>query len=268
MSQSATLIVAAHKPYRMPQDALYLPVFVGAENKKDTPVPDGYTADNTGENISALNPCFCELTGLYWAWKNLDVAYIGLTHYRRHFSLKKKGDFDSLLTGQELCPLLESAKVIVPSKRRYYIETLYDHYAHTFDGSHLDTARQIIAEKYPDYTASFDRAVRKKYGYMFNMMIMEKGLLADYCTWLFDILFELRSRVDESAMDAFQKRYPGRVSEILFNVWLDAMLTRGRLKKDEMREIPVVSMEKVDWFKKGTAFLKAKFFGVKYDKSF
>lgn len=90
----------------------------------------------------------------------------------------------------------------------------------------------------------------------------------DYCTWLFDILNELRNRIDESSMDAFQLRYPGRVSEILFNVWLDCQLTSGKIKKDEMKEIPVVSMEKVDWLKKGMSFLKAKFLGKKYDKSF
>ena len=72
----------------MPQDDMYLPVHVGASGKNDL----GYTKDNTGENISELNPSFCELTGLYWAWKNLDADYIGLAHYRRHFSMvKKKG---------------------------------------------------------------------------------------------------------------------------------------------------------------------------------
>ena len=39
-------------------------------------------------NISLKNPNFCELTGLYWAWKNLDANYIGLAHYRRHFCKK------------------------------------------------------------------------------------------------------------------------------------------------------------------------------------
>ena len=75
----------------MPADKMYLPVHVGAEGKKDSDGKDldlGYVKDNTGDNISLKNPSFCELTGLYWAWKNVDSDYIGLAHYRRHFSLR------------------------------------------------------------------------------------------------------------------------------------------------------------------------------------
>ena len=38
----------------------------------------GYTGDHTGDNISLKNANYCELTGLYWAWKNLEADYIGL----------------------------------------------------------------------------------------------------------------------------------------------------------------------------------------------
>ncbi|WP_278389529.1 DUF4422 domain-containing protein, partial [Acidaminococcus fermentans] len=77
-----TILIAAHKPYWMPSDPVYLPLQVGAEGKSLIP---GYTPDNTGDNISAKNPHYCELTGLYWAWKNLSCEYIGLCHYRRYF---------------------------------------------------------------------------------------------------------------------------------------------------------------------------------------
>ena len=104
----------------MPADKMYLPVHVGAEGKKDSDGKDldlGYVKDNTGDNISLKNPSFCELTGLYWAWKNVDSDYIGLAHYRRHFSLSKKSKdpFDNILTYDELAPLLSKYKVLVPS---------------------------------------------------------------------------------------------------------------------------------------------------------
>ena len=67
------ILVAAHKKYWMPDDDVYLPIHVGREGKEDL----GYLGDNTGDNISSKNANYCELTGLYWAWKNLKCDYIG-----------------------------------------------------------------------------------------------------------------------------------------------------------------------------------------------
>ena len=255
----------------MPDDELYLPLHVGAEGKVDAegnPLDLGYVKDNTGDNISRLNPYFCELTGLYWAWKNLDCDYIGLAHYRRHFSMKGKKGFDNVLKYAEIEPYLGKIKVFVPKKRNYYIESLYSHYKHTHYAEHLDCTRQIIAELHPEYLPSYDTVVHRTSGYMFNMMIMERHMLDDYCTWLFGILFELEKRTNMPELSSFQARFYGRVSEIIFNVWLDCKIADGSLKQSEVKEIPCVHMEKVNWLKKGTAFLKAKFLNQKYKSGF
>ena len=68
------IIVATHKKYWMPSDDIYLPVHVGKKGKTDL----GYQGDDTGDNISDKNTNYCELTGLYWAWKNLKADYKGL----------------------------------------------------------------------------------------------------------------------------------------------------------------------------------------------
>lgn len=175
------VIIATHKKYQMPKDDMYLPLHVGAEGKKDVVGNNldlGYLKDNTGDNISALNPSFCELTGLYWAWKNLDADYIGLVHYRRHFCMKKRkrNVFDNVLTYEELRPYLGKVKVFTPNKRNYYIETLYSHYEHTHYSNQLDETRKIIYEKYPGYIKSYDKVLQRTYGYMFNMMIMDREM--------------------------------------------------------------------------------------------
>ena len=72
------IIVATHKEFIMPQDKdLYLSLHVGCEGKKDL----GLQGDNTGDNISVLNPYYCELTGLYWAWKNLEFGTLSSLFY-------------------------------------------------------------------------------------------------------------------------------------------------------------------------------------------
>ena len=253
-----TVIVAAHKPYAMPSDPLYLPLHVGAEGKE----PFGFTGDNTGENISAKNPTFCELTGLYWAWKNLDADYIGLAHYRRHFRGKGKGEpVDCVLTEAEAVRLLDGKDGLLPKKRKYYIETLYSHYAHTMHVEPLDITGKIIREKYPAYLPAFEDLKKRTSSHMFNMMVLRRDHLDAYCTWLFDILFELEKRVDAATFDAFHARFFGRVSELLLDVWL----SRQSL---DLVEVPLIGMEKTNWIKKGGSFLLAKFFGKKYGKSF
>lgn len=269
MSENIKIIIATHKSYRMPEDSLYVPVHVGAEiNKKDL----GYVKDNTGENISSKNASYCELTGLYWAWKNMDAEYLGLAHYRRHFSLKKKtkDPFDNILTSEEIKGLTNTYKVFVPKKRHYYIESLYSHYAHTHYAEHLDITKDIIAKKYPEYLSSCEKIYKQRSGFMFNMMIMKRDLFNDYCNWLFDILFDFEEKMknSEQQLSSFQGRYYGRVSEIIFNVWLDQKINSGVISKNQIKEIPCIYTEKIDWVRKIKSFLGAKFGHKKYEGSF
>ena len=258
------VIVAAHKKYQMPKDTMYIPVQVGAEGKN---IIEEYKQDSEGENISNKNPYYCELTGLYWAWKNLEADYIGLVHYRRYFTKNvkiqknEKEKFKNVLSKKEADKILDKVDVILPRKRRYYIENMYDHYKHTLYIEPLDKTREIIEEKYPEYLEEFEKLHQRTSAHMFNMLIMKKEILNGYCNWLFDILFELEKRVDSSQYDTFHSRFYGRVSELLLDVWIN----KNGIKYEEVK---VIDMQNVNWLKKGTSFLKAKFTGKKYEKSF
>lgn len=256
------IIVATHKNYAMPKSELYLPLHVGAEVNNNE---SSFQKDNVGENISAKNPYFCELTGLYWAWKNLNNDYVGLAHYRRHFKGKEKfsvsGKTKKVLSQVECEKLLENTDVILPKKRNYYIETLYSHYEHTMYPEPLQKAGEIIKQRYPEYFNEFEMLKKRKTAHMFNMFIMKKEICDKYCSWLFDILFELEKVIDVTKYDGFHARFFGRVSELLLDVWL-------RTNNISYKEIKVVGMEKTNWFKKGFSFLRAKFGKKKYEKSF
>ena len=282
------VVVATHKAFDMPKDKMYVPLHVGAEGKYDADgelLDLGFQKDNTGDSISEKNSRFCELTGLYWAWKNLKADYIGLVHYRRYFKgvgkllSSKKADnrFGQVLSYKQLRPMLNDYKIIVPKKRRYYIETLEQHYAHNHYIEELNMARDVMLEKYPDYEAAYKKAIGRTWGYMFNMMILRYDLLDEYCSWLFDILFEMEKRFDEKAISenhdgkdltSFENRYPGRVSERIFNVWLEYQLENGKIKPSDIKEIPFMYMEKINIINKGFTFLRAKFLGKKPQKSF
>lgn len=259
------IIIATHKKYKFPSDDVYLPLHVGKKGKSDI----GLQGDDDGVNISDKNPYYCELTGLYWAWKNSNSKYIGLVHYRRHFSsenIRSKDKFKQIIGGSELKKIINNYDIIVPTKRRYYIESLYSHYANTHYIEHLDLAEEIIKNKYPEYYSDYKNTVRKTSGYMFNMTIMRNNLLDSYCTWLFSILSEIEGVVEIDKLSAFHARFYGRLSEILFNVWLANILKqKPELKVKELKHI---HMEKINWFKKGKSFLMAKFSNKKYEGSF
>ena len=125
----------------------------------------------------------------------------------------------------------------------------------------LDETRNIIKEKYPQYIEEFDKLKHRTSAHMFNMFIMKKEILNQYCEWLFDILFELEKKIDVNKYDAFHARFFGRVSELLLDVWINT-------NNIQYKELKVIDMQNINWLKKGGAFLKAKFTGKKYKGSF
>lgn len=247
------ILVATHKAYWMPEDDVYLPLHVGREGKQDL----GFVGDNTGDNISLKNPNFCELTGLYWAWKNLQCDYIGLCHYRRYFANKPKTSEltdkkHAIYNKDEYEKLLKKYDVILPMKRNYYIETVRSHYEHAHKKRDLDEVERIIKEMYPEYVDTFNKVMNSTKLYILNMFVMKKELFNNYCKWLFSIEFELEKRINISTYDAYNARIFGFLSERLFNVWL----MHQSLK---IVEVNVINLEPIDWKMKIIHFLQRKF---------
>ncbi len=250
------IIVATHKPYKMPADEVYLPVHVGrniSNNWQGTEL-EKYAGDNTGDNISGKNRNYCELTALYWAWKNLDYEYLGLVHYRRHFKNGSGDKWQSILTKSDAEKLLDKYNVILPKKRDYFIESTYDQYVHAHNRRDLDKTLEIIKEFYPEYIPAWDSVMKSTSGHRFNMFIMKKEILDSYLQWLFDILFKLEEVLDISGYSANDRRVFGFVSERLLDVWL---ITNNI----GYTELPVINMESQNWPKKIFNFLKRKFIG-------
>lgn len=252
METEVKLVVACHKPYWQCVDPVYCYVEAGTA-LHDFPIPD-MLHDNTGDHISEKNQTFCELTVLYWAWKNLNVSCLGLCHYRRFFAGKRFGGRRGrIITRKELDRILETTDAILPKKRRYWIETNYTQYIHAHHREDLDMTRRILEDVYPEYIPAFDRSMAQAFGHRFNMFIMKKNLLDKYCTWLFGVLFRLEAVLDISQYNTKDRRVFGYVAERLMDVWLDT-------NQISYQELPVVNLERQNWIKKGAAFLIRKFY--------
>ncbi|KYC67051.1 DUF4422 domain-containing protein [Heyndrickxia coagulans] len=255
MSKDIKILVATHKKYEMPNDDMYLPIHVGKEGKKDL----GYQGDNTGDNISLKNKNYCEMTGIYWAWKNLDCDFIGLCHYRRYFKssskkeiLNNEDNFSKIIDRQEVEELLNKYDIILPKRRNYYIETIWSHYEHAHNIKDLIETKKILNELYPEYINSFDKIMYGKHLHLYNMFVLSKNNFDSYCDWLFNILFELEERIDISNYNNYQGRVFGFISERLFNVWL-------LYNKLETKELDILFTEKEYLLKKYFNFIKRKF---------
>lgn len=188
------IAVAAHIPYRMPLQ-------VGQEVH---PYPDfGFTTDDTGDNISAKNGWYSELTGLYWLGKNVNADYKGLVHCRRHFAtadrvvhLFCRDCFDRFAKGYELCQLLSAYAVVVPRHKHYYIETVYSHDVHIFDAKQFAVTKQILIEALSVYSTAFDTVRAYCCAHMF---VIRARRFDAYC----EVLSELGQRLPLSDYEAF-----------------------------------------------------------------
>ena len=248
------LLISSHKPYWTPTDPLYLPLQVGAYSKPAFGAE--WARDDTGDNISSKNATFCELTGLYWAWKNLDADVYGLCHYRRYFGYRRIGrdKKDCILNAGQIEKLLANHDLILPRKRHYWIETRESQYAHAHHIEDLSCVEQILTERCPEYLEAWRWMLNTRSGHICNMFIMRKADFDAYCIWLFGILFEAEKRLDISGYSAKDQRVFGYLGERLLDVWV-------RRNQKTFVEVPVINMETQNWPKKAMTFLRRKIHG-------
>lgn len=214
------MLIASHKPAEMPHDDFYLPVHVGhALNPKDL----GFQPDDEGDNISAKNGSYCELTALYWATKNLDAPGYGLSHYRRYFVGEMPGPNGSkILSPAQADALLAVHDVVIGKPRNYVVETIDSHYRNGHHGEDLDVLRATIAKRSPEYVSAYDAVFGGRKLSLYNMFLMRREAYLAYTEWLFPLLAEVEAQIDESDRTAYQQRTMGYLGERLLNVWVVA----------------------------------------------
>lgn len=213
--------IITHKPFDPPKVEGYIPLQVGREGNGDI----GYLCDNTGDHISEKNSSYCELTGLYWMWKNVSCDIIGLVHYRRYFVLPGEDCAQNDLANRVVAvsyieEQLKDYDILSYTSGKVEAGTnilQYDKYHHLED---LLLCGEVIKEKYPNDYAAFIWMLESSLLAIGNMFVMRKSLMDEYCEWLFDILFEVEKRIDVKNYDFYQKRVFGFLAERLFKVWM------------------------------------------------
>lgn len=164
--------------------------------------------DDKGDNISSKNREYCELTALYWIWKNDHSKYAGLCHYRRHFRLDKamcaklvNSDIDVILT----IPILN-----FPNVRSAYV---HDHIE-----SDWNVMMDAIKKLHSEYIGTAQDFQNGNFYYAYNMFITRKEIFDDYCAWLFPILLYCEQNCVKKE-NKYQNRYIGFLAERLLSIY-------------------------------------------------
>jgi lipopolysaccharide biosynthesis glycosyltransferase len=230
-----TIYTAYHKPSALVSSPSIRPIHVGRANAKAQ--LDDMIGDDTGDNISADNGRYCELTALYWAWKNdTDSSHIGLMHYRRlfdfageHTSPKAEvvlGEFtikDYTKASEDWLAANPDVDLVLPVPHRMHITTRQNYEAE-HDPRDLVEVEAILAADHPDYLPMFHEVMEGNELWLANMFVARRDIMEAYCEWLFDILPKLDAAHERLWLSAYNARYLGFMSERLFQIWLKKFL--------------------------------------------
>ena len=219
------ILVALHKQAEVYRDDVYMPIHVGEALHPDLNL--GVQTDDSGDNISLLNPLYCELTAQYWAWKNLhDVEYIGLCHYRRYFEKKiTEENIESILDGNDV--ILSSKYFFRSNILNWQFSALTPEDVTLF---YLYLKRRFAAnkEKFENYF------LKQNWINPANMFVCKKDLFDKFCEWQFDILGDLKTLILPSPYSR-EKRILGYFAEALLPFFF-------YLNDCSVKEMPLVSM--------------------------
>lgn len=214
------LMVVTHKECDIIKESPYRPVIVG---KGEFEMENAWR-DNTGDNIAEKNPYYCELTALYWVWKNQSKNFdnIGLCHYRRLLTKKAASNTkETLLTDADILRDMQQYDVILPKPYLWPVSLDRVYYElGVGKKKDLDLARQAIEELFPAYGKTFDKLISGRKASYCNMFVLSRQRFDDYCSWLFSILQYVEERMDMTGYSVQEQRVYGYLSEILLNVWV------------------------------------------------
>ena len=164
---------------------------------------------------------------------------IGLQKKRHglYYVRNRKKWEDKILSESQVQEFLVKYDAILPQKKKFRY-SVYEQYKRRHNESDLQLARQIVAEKYPDYLEAFDKTMHAKEMYAFNMFILSWEIFDDYMKWLFTILFELEKQAKIDFGDPYQKRLCAFMAERFQTVWFQ----KNNLK---IKELPVLYFKKM-----------------------
>ncbi len=251
-TETSNVYIVYHKPAHVLNGSIFVPIQVGRSTSSTSLEMIG---DDTGDNISNKNNSYCELTAMYWVWKNRTSSqpestqnknsFVGFMHYRRFLDFSNKEiSYESKygmlecnsfyhgfenefgLTTSNINKLMRTYDIILPRKwsvKQIGFKTLYDHYCSSPDHHCEDLKKtgDIIKNNYPDFYSYYLSEIENNHeGYFTNVFIMRTDIFNNYCTWLFELLSDVEKAINIDGYNQSEQRVFGYLAERLINVYI------------------------------------------------
>lgn len=202
-----------------------------------------------GINIAYKNN-YCELRTQYYVWKNCTPDYVGFFQFRRYldtskevcrvntskkprpYVIKKKPNVQGMFLDRIL-DFKEKYDVIAPIPE-YIGISVYERYAVSkgHRKEDLDMIINILLSKYPHFSDAVKVYLNGFYEYYGNIFFMKKNIYNEYCSWLFDILFNF----DEQVINVLPKTN-GYLGERLFGIYFTYLKLKKNLFLGELPRV-------------------------------
>lgn len=178
--------------------------------------------DNTGDNLSDRNRDYCEMSAVYWAWKNdRNSDYIGLCHYRRRFVIDE--DMINAIMTEDYGAVYTIPQLIDGGLREEFVERNYFLIPEMWE-----LTENAIKKLTPEYLDAWRQLETSYFLLSYNMFIMRRDVFEEYCSWVFTVLEEVDRFYLNQGIQC-NNRYLGYIAELLNTVY--AMKHKETLKK-------------------------------------
>ena len=248
------ILVATHKKVSIPESDILLPIHVGSINSN---LNLGIQRDDDGENISAKNNQYSELTAVYWAWKNLKKTdYIGLAHYRRMPSFRRSSIKNSLINNIRYIiyrffygPLIPGKETIkwhelittrsrlsnnfdtlnlidcqektmyVPRPIKFSNNSTKSYFNKFVSDELFKLTQELIAIYFPEIEMYYEKQLKSNKVYPCNIFIFNHLIFDEYSNFIFTILFELEKKLETLNVHLFPRTI-GYIGEVLTSTFI------------------------------------------------
>ncbi len=268
-SKKIQIFVAHHKEGFSFRSSVFVPIQVGKANSNISLKMQG---DDEGDNISKLNPFYCEVTAIYWMWKNVEADFYGLNHYRRYFTpkifsfryfkerikntLKKlyhRGGYfvfweksvvnsdDTQKINRELNRAserivkdIENGSIIVPRKCILINTNVENFFGIELGYEYIECLKAIVSEEEcATFKKFFLDSLQKDFLYPANVFVFDRDTFERYCEILFRVLNKhLMLYMDNDERQSKYNRISGYMAELITNAFIQMCISDRKKYKE------------------------------------